>query len=115
MSTIPHIADAADEFFVLAVTPDMCRVGKEIVAFKPMQTLSPEEGRYSQRTYSRDQKILLVQSIIKGVTGNAGSGLKSGVSAGSGNVEVTEGCSNVEIEGRRVARDGDEVDMNVAM
>ena len=44
MSTEPHIADAEEEFFVISVTPDMCQVGKYVVAFEPMQTLMPEEG-----------------------------------------------------------------------
>jgi hypothetical protein len=115
MSTEPHIADAEEEFFVISVTPDMCQVGKHIVAFEPMQTLVPEEGNYSASVFSRDEKILLVDSIIDGVKGNAGKGLKSGVAVKNGHVKVKEGSQTVIIEDRLTARDGDEVDMNVAV
>ncbi len=115
MSTEPHIADAEEEFFVISVTPDICKVGKSIVAFEPMQTLVPEEGNYSSTVFSRDEKILLVDSVIGGVKGNAGKGLKSGVAVKSGHVKVMEGSQTVIIEDRLTARDGDEVDMNVAV
>jgi hypothetical protein len=113
MSTEPHIADADDEFFVISVTPDMCKVGKYVVAFDPMQTLSSEESDYSAKTFSRDEKILLVDSIIDGVKGNAGKGLKSNVAVKNGHVKVLGGSRTVIIEDRLTARDGDEVDMNV--
>ena len=115
MSTEPHIADAEEAFFVISVTPDMCQVGKYVVAFEPMQTLMPEEGSYSSTVFSRDEKILLVDCVIDGVKGNAGKGLKSGVAVKSGHVKVMEGSQTVIIEDRLTARDGDEVDMNVAI
>jgi hypothetical protein len=113
MSTEPHIADAEDEFFVISVTPDMCKVGKYVVAFEPMQNLSFEEGDYSAKTFSRDEKILLIGSIIDGVKGNAGEGLKSKVAVKNGHAKVLQGSKTVIIEDRLAARDGDEVDMNV--
>lgn len=115
MSSEPHIADAEDAFFVLAVTPDICKVGKTIVAFKSMQILSPEEAAFSNTVFARDEKILLLKSFIDGVKGNAGKGLKSGVAVKCGHVEIKEGSSTVIIEDRITARDGDEVDMNVAV
>jgi hypothetical protein len=51
-------------------------------------------------------------SVIDGMKGNAGKGLKSGVSGKNGHTKVTEGCSNVIIEDRLATRDGDEVCMN---
>ena len=73
----------------------------------------PEEGNYSSTVFSRDEKILLVDSVIDGVKGNAGKGLKSGVAVKSGHVKVMEGSQTVIVEDRLTARDGDEVDMNV--
>ena len=113
MSTEPHIADAEDEFFVISVTPDMCKVGKYVVAFDPMQKLSSEEGNYSSSVFSRDEKVLLVDSVIDGMKGNAGKGLKSGVAVKGGHAKILEGSKTVIIEDRLTARDGDEVDMNV--
>jgi hypothetical protein len=115
MSSEPHIADAESAFFVLAVTPDMCKVGKTIVAFKSMQILSPEEASYSTTVFARDEKVLLLKSVIDGVKGNAGKGLASGVAVKSGHVEIKEGSATVIIEDRLTARHGDEVDMNVAI
>jgi|JI10StandDraft_1071094.scaffolds.fasta_scaffold28168_2 hypothetical protein len=112
MSDSPHIADAEQAFFVIAVTPDMCRVGKKIVAFKPVQFLPPEERAYSTTVFARGEKVLMVKSIISGVTGNAGKGLASQVSLRSGHSKIVEGSRTVLVQGRRVARDGDEVDMN---
>jgi hypothetical protein len=114
MSTEPHIADAEESFFVLAVTPDMCRVGKAIVAFKPFQTLSPEKSAFSTTVYARDEKILMIDSVIKGVKGNAGKGLKSGVSLQRGNTRITQGSQTVLIEDRLTARHGSEADMNIS-
>jgi hypothetical protein len=112
MSDTPHIADAEQRFFILAVTPDMCKVRKSIVAFKPVQFLPPEKSDYSTTVFSRDMKVLTVKSIISGVKGNAGKGLDSGVSLESGHSKIIEGSSTVIIEDRLTARDGDEVDMN---
>jgi hypothetical protein len=113
MSTNPHIADAESTFFVMAVTPDMCKVGKSIVAFKPFQFLPPEEKAYSTSVFARGEKVLMVKSIIDGVIGNAGKGLESKVSLMAASSKVTEGSHTVLVEGRMTARDGDEVDMNV--
>lgn len=110
----PHIADAENDFFVMAVTPDMCKVGKIIVAFEPMQMLPPEKGRYSERTFARSEKILMINSVVKGMKGNAGKGVLSGVAVGSGNSVIKQGSETVFVEDRMVARDGDEVDINVA-
>ncbi len=114
MSTEPHIADAEDEFFVLSVTPDMCRVNKSIVAFEPMQKLSSEKGDYSSTVFSRDEKVLLIKSVVRGMKGNAGKGLVSGVAVKNGNSIIKEGSDTVIIEDRLTARDGHEVDMNVS-
>ena len=113
MSSNPHIADAEQAFYVIAVTPDMCKVGKKIVAFKPMQILPPEHSAYSNTVFARGEKVLMVKSIISGVTGNAGKGVASKVSLGSGHSKIVKGCPTVMVQGRLVARDGDEVDMNV--
>jgi hypothetical protein len=115
MSDEPHIADAENSFFVLAVTPDICKVGKAIVAFKPFQTLPPEKAAYTTTVYARDEKVLLLDSLIKGVKGNAGKGIKSGVSLRKGHTQVIEGSQTVIIEDRLTARNGDEVEMNVAV
>jgi ribosomal protein S3 len=51
-------------------------------------------------------------SIIKGMKGNAGKGIKSGVSGKKGNAEIRINERSVWIEDRRVAAHGDEADIN---
>jgi hypothetical protein len=113
MSDLPHVADAEQQFMCMAVTPDMCKVGKSIVAFKPVQFLPPEKSSYSTTVFARDQKVLLVKSIVSGVKGNAGKGLASKVSLSSGHTDIVQGSQTVLIEDRMTARVDDEVDMNV--
>jgi hypothetical protein len=112
MSAEPHIADADEKFFIIAVTPDMCKVGKKIVAFDSLQDLSSELMHYSERTFTRNKKVVLLKSLVKGMKGNAGKGLKSGVAVALGHSQIVEGSSTVFIEDRAVVRHGDEVNLN---
>jgi len=112
MSQIPHVADAENEFRVVTITPDFCRVGKAIIPFFPTRVLKKEHNSYAQTVFARSEKILMVDSIVQGTTGNAGSGIKSGVSGESGHVQIIEGADTVLIEGRRVAREDDKCWMN---
>lgn len=112
MSDVPHIADAEDEFKVMAVTPDFCKVGKIVVPFFPVREIKPQKAAYTKSVYARSEKILLIDSIISGTKGNAGRGVKSGVSRNEGHVKVIEGADTVFIEGRKTARHHDQCWMN---
>ena len=107
-----HIADAEAAFVVVNITPDFCRVGKDIVAFDISRILHPEQGGYAKTVYARGEKVLMIDSVIQGVDGNAGQGVKSGVALGSGNSQVKAGAPTVFAEGRKIARHGDLVEMN---
>lgn len=107
-----HIADAETQFLIVSVTPDFCRVGDTVVPFDIVQTLQPEKESYSKTVFARDEKILLIDSIVRAVKGNAGSGVLSGVSLGTGHSKVTSGSPTLIIEGRKTARHLDEVEMN---
>lgn len=107
-----HIADAEGDFTISNVTPDFCKVGKDVIPFDINRTLKPEKASYAQSVFARGEKTLTIQSIIAGVDGNAGKGVKSGVSLGDGNSQVQEGSGSVFIEGKKTARHGDEVQMN---
>lgn len=113
MSLVPHIADAEDNFKVVTVTPDFCRVGKYVIPFFPTRHLTPEKMNYAQSVFARGEQVLMVDSIVKGVKGNAGKGIKSGVSQGNGNVEMKKGSNTVHVEGRKVMRHNDQCLMNV--
>ena len=51
---------------------------------------------------------------MKGVIGNAGSGISSGVSQGSGNTFIVEGAKSVRVEGKLCSRHQDLCLMNVS-
>ena len=107
-----HIADAESQFVVVNVTPDFCKVGKKVIPFDITQVLPPEKAAYAQTVFARGKQVLMIDSIIKGVKGNAGKGVLSGVSLGLGDTKIIQGCSTVHTEGRLTARHLDEVLMN---
>jgi hypothetical protein len=112
MSDAPHIADAEKDFYIIAVGPDVCRVGKKIVAYEPSQKLHQEKSAYSKTVFARDEKVLMVDSIIKGLIGNAGKGVYSGVAVKKGHSKILPNQRTVWVEDKQVAADGDEVMMN---
>lgn len=113
MSTERHIADAEHGFVVINVNPDFCRVHGSIVPFDIVQTLEPELADYARTVTARDAKVLLADSFIRGVEGNAGAGKQSTVSLEEGHVRIVGGSSTVWIEDRSTARHLDLCEMNV--
>jgi hypothetical protein len=107
-----HIADAESIWRVMNISPDFCKVGGKVVPFDIYQTLQPERANYAKTVYARGEKVLHVDSIIRGVIGNAGSGISSGVSQGSGHTLVVEGAKTVFVRGKMCARHKDRVCMN---
>jgi hypothetical protein len=108
-----HIADAEAAFKVINISPDFCRVGSRVVPFDIYRELPPERSNYACKTNARGEKVLHVASVIKGVIGNAGKGVASGVSQGGGDTVVIEGAKSVRVEGQLVARHRDLCQMNV--
>ncbi len=107
-----HIADAEAEFKVVNTNPDMCFVNGAVVPFEIYRELPPEKSNYAKKVRARGEKVLHVDSVIRGVIGNAGAGVISGVSQGAGNNIVREGAQSVRVEGALVARHLDRVGMN---
>lgn len=108
-----HIADAEATFKVVNINPDFCKVNGCVVPFDIFREMPREKKNYAKKTNARGEKILPVDSVIQGVIGNAGSGVSSGVSQGSGDVVLIEGAKSVRVEGRLVARHKDLAHMNV--
>jgi hypothetical protein len=108
-----HIADAESKFVVVNVTPDFCRVDGEVCAFDISQELSSERLDYSPNVYARGKRVLIEGSVVRGVNGNAGAGLGSGVSLGSGDVVMSKCTEHFHVNGRRVCRHDDLCLMNV--
>jgi hypothetical protein len=108
-----HIADAESAFVVVNVNPDFCRVNGDVVPFDIVQVLSSEKSDYSPDFFARGKKVLNEGSVIRGVEGNAGEGVLSGVSQGDGHVVITEGTDHFFVNGKRVCRHEDQCLMNV--
>ncbi|MCQ4166171.1 PAAR-like domain-containing protein [Tahibacter harae] len=115
MSMEPHIADAENAFMVISVTPDFCRVGDKIVPYDIVALLRPEKASYARSVSARSEKVLMIDSIVAGIIGNAGAGVQSAVSLAQGNVRVTSGSESVFVESRKAARHGDTCEMNGAV
>lgn len=113
MSGNKHIADAEQKFRCVNVSPDMCIVGGKVVPFDIYKELTPEKANYAKNVFARDGKVLHVDSINKGVIGNAGSGVSSGVSQGGGNNIIIKGAKRVFVNGKQCARHLDPCSMNV--
>lgn len=114
MSIEKHIADAESRFMVVNVAPDFCIVGNQVIPFDIVSVLPPEKAAYAQTVFAHSEKVLMVDSVVKGVVGNAGRGVRSGVSLGAGNVKIVSGSQTVFVESRAVARHGDLCEMNGA-
>lgn len=110
--TEKHIADGEETFVILNVPPDFCEIDDDVVPFDIVQTLKPEQSDYAKTVFARNEPVLMVSSVIKGVIGNAGAGVTSTVSMGAGYSEVCPNESTIVIEGRNAARHLDFVWMN---
>ncbi len=108
-----HIADAESDWRVCNISPDMCIVNGQVVPFEIYRELTPEKSNYASSVHARGCKVLHVDSVIKGVIGNAGKGVSSGVSQGGGDTKILKGSGSVRVEGKWGARHLDLCDMNV--
>jgi len=106
-----HIADGEPSFKAASVAPDVCLVGGSAVPFDSFQDLSHEKD-YVSTVKARGEHVLTVGSVIAGTQGNAGSGVVSGTSLGSGDCKITSGADSVKAEGKPVARHLSDVSMN---
>jgi hypothetical protein len=110
---LKHIADAESDFVVTNINPDFCRVDGDVVPFDIKQVLSSEKCDYSPNFFARGKKVLKEGSVIKGVQGNAGEGVLSGVSQGKGDTLMIEGTDHFLVNGKRAVRHGHRALMNV--
>lgn len=112
MSLEPHIADAEKLFIIVNVPPDFCQVGNKVVPFDIVREMTAEKDDYAKTVFARSEPVLMVKSITKGIKGNAGRGIISGVAKGEGHVKIMEGSPTVFAESRAVARHKDLCWMN---
>ena len=106
-----HVADGESTFKAASVAPDVCRVGNSVIPFDSFQDLSKQK-KYVPTVKARSEHVLTVGSVIAGTQGNAGSGVVSGTSLGSGDCTITSGAGSVKAEGKPLARHLSDVSMN---
>jgi hypothetical protein len=110
---VKHIADAESEFKVVNITPDFCRVDGCVVPFDIKQDLSEERTEYAKDFFARGKRVLRLGSVVRGVEGNAGEGVISGVSQDDGDCVTAEGSDRLFVNGLPVCHHGHRVHMNV--
>ena len=106
-----HIADAEDEFVVNSIPPDFCRVGNQIVPFDISRKLN-HALVHATKVFARGEPVLRTTDVIQGVDGDAGQGVISGTSKGSGDVIIKTGADNVYAQKLLVARHHSMCEMN---
>jgi hypothetical protein len=113
MSQEPHVADAETLHLVTNINPDFCKVGQATLPFDLARQIPPQKSSYSKSVSAHSKPVLMVNSVVQGVVGNAGKGVQSQVATGAGHVVILEGASTVFVEDRALARHNDLCAMNV--
>lgn len=108
-----HIANRESPWFALNLNPDFCKLGKKVVPFDIARSLNQDKALYATTVYARGQPLLMIDSVARGVKGNAGRGRRSKVSRNQGHVWVRTGSATVFVEGRALVRHLDRCQMNV--
>ncbi len=110
-----HIANREVLWVALNVSPDFCQVGNTIVPFDIARTLNQDKVLYARSVFARGQPVMMLDSVARGVMGNAGRGVDSLVSQNQGHVWVRSGSTTVYAEGRPLARHLDQCLMNAEL
>ncbi|MDQ1834982.1 hypothetical protein RBA09_30095, partial [Massilia sp. CCM 9029] len=98
-----HIAHVGN-WRAVAIEPDLCRIGKCVVAFNSYSLL-PEMTAGAPNVTACGTRVLRKGDLIKGVESNAGQNIASGRSLDTGYLAILEGHRNVKSNGLPVARD----------
>ncbi|HAV2206051.1 TPA: DUF4150 domain-containing protein [Escherichia coli] len=106
-----HIGCRESKYVAICIAPDVCKVGDAIVPFDSFQDLTHEKI-YISNVRARGNPILTVDCIIAGTRSNAGKGVSSGTSLGSGDCRILTGVDHIKCKGKPVARNLSLVAMN---
>jgi hypothetical protein len=106
-----HIQDRESDFYIVNIVPDLCKVNGKVIAYEISRDLS-HELEYEQSMHARGEPVVRRGSTIRGVEGNQGAGIHSGVSLEGGDNLATHGSSTVHVKGQPICRHYDFVLMN---
>ncbi|MCA8031020.1 polymorphic toxin type 15 domain-containing protein [Burkholderia cepacia] len=99
-----HIANESD-WKAFCTQPDFCRVGNQIVGFETFAVINNKQVA-SPNVKAQGKPVYRVGDTHQGVKADAGQGVVSQTSGGSGYVKILSGQSNVKVNGLPVARNG---------
>ncbi|VWC82352.1 hypothetical protein BLA39750_01296 [Burkholderia lata] len=99
-----HIANESD-WKAFCTQPDFCRVGNQIVGFETFATINNKQVA-SPNVKAQGKPVYRVGDTHQGVQADAGQGVVSQTSGGSGYVKILSGQTNVKVNGVPVARNG---------
>jgi uncharacterized Zn-binding protein involved in type VI secretion len=100
-----HAATADAQWRALAVQPDLCRVGKDVIGFASQASLDKPESR-SPDVYGDALPIYRQGDWFQGIQGDAGQHIVSGTSGGTGYVRILSGNESVRVNGQPIAVHG---------
>jgi uncharacterized Zn-binding protein involved in type VI secretion len=102
MGQTRHIAHA-EGWLAVAIEPDLCKVGKCVVAFNSFARLDYRHAA-SPDVKARGTPVYRVGDLFKTTQANAGAHIVSGTALASGYLQILEGHANVKINAIPVAR-----------
>lgn len=97
-----HVAHAQG-WKAVCTEPDLCKVGRDIVAFDSFATLDDVQSA-SANVKARSTAVYRQGDVFRTVQADAGKHIESGTSLGSGYVKILDGHDNVKVNNIPVAR-----------
>ncbi len=91
-----HVAHATKDQKAVCTAPDICKVGKDLVAFDSYATLEKKK-KAAPNVKAQGSEVYRKGDLIKGVKADAGKHITAGTSQGSGHVKILEGHDNVKV------------------
>jgi HNH/ENDO VII superfamily nuclease with conserved GHE residues len=97
-----HVAHAKG-WRAVTTQPDLCKVGKDIVAFDSCATLD-KKHKASPNVIAQSTPVYRKDDMFKEVQGDAGKHIVAGTSQGGGHVKILDGHDSVKVNNIPVAR-----------
>ncbi len=66
-----HIANRESQWVDINSEPDWCEVGDDVIPFDISRTLDHEFALYAKTVFARGEPVLMLDSIVQGVEGDA--------------------------------------------
>jgi hypothetical protein len=91
-----HVAHATKDWKAVCTAPDICKLGKDLVAFDSYATLEKKKTA-APNVKACGTQVYCKGDLIQGVQADAGQHVSSGTSQGSGHVKILDGHDSVKV------------------